>query len=377
MRAQTISAFVTIAMLLASVPAHAGIVSDIRGKVGEAASRSSTPLPGESYAAPRAGAAAVATSADPPGEGPWRDYEFVPGERTIWFEDFSGDAPGAPPIHFSVAQGDFVIADLGGQRVLRSSDGGIVYFDLPEALPASFTVEVTYRVGGSDPIVFDTNTSHPPADSTCTFGGDANTAFVSCPGATVRRALLLPATGFVHARFSFEGDSARAWLEAERLSESGSARVPRTRRIGLGVPSGGLDDPVLIASLRIAERGANLEQAIADSGRAVTHGILFGTASDRILPESTPTLAALGRMLVAQPGLRLALEAHADDLGMPESNQSLSERRADAVRKFLVSAYHVDAARLETRGRGATRPLFEGPSTWASRENRRIEIVRL
>jgi OOP family OmpA-OmpF porin len=373
MRVTSVPRLLAAALLLAPLTAHASITRDIRGKVGEAIGRATTTLPDESVPA-RAGAAAVATAADPPGVGAWRDYAFVPGERTLWFDDFTGDTPGQPPIHFGVAQGEFSVAEFAGARALRTNTGGILDVDLPADLPQRFTIEVVWRPGGPDPLVFDTNTSQPPAQGTCTFGGDGTTAFVSCPAATVRRAAVRPGAVFTRERFAFDGDSAAAWLEAERLGESAAASVPRTHRVAIGVPAGGLDDPTLLVSLRIAAGGPSLEAELADSGRAVTHGIAFDPGSERMRPESTPVLYAIARTLAAHPAMRLTIDVHTDDPGGADANRTLSAHRAGAVRDFLVSACGVDATRLEARGWGADRPLVVRGTSWAARENRRVEL---
>lgn len=82
-------------------------------------------------------------------------------------------------------------------------------------------------------------------------------------------------------------------------------------------------------------------------------------------------------MLQAHPDLMLRIEGHTDDVGDEAMNQSLSERRAAAVREWLVSAGSVAGDRLETVGFGESRPAAEGTSAEARAQNRRVELVDL
>lgn len=88
-------------------------------------------------------------------------------------------------------------------------------------------------------------------------------------------------------------------------------------------------------------------------------------------------LAALGEALKS-PELaasRIRIEGHTDLVGTPEYNKQLSERRAKAVKEFLVSSQAVEPARLETVGRGMDNPV--NPGRTDAPENRRVEFQNL
>jgi OmpA-OmpF porin, OOP family len=57
------------------------------------------------------------------------------------------------------------------------------------------------------------------------------------------------------------------------------------------------DAPAYFANFRVAAGGRKLYDAIAEKGRVATQGIYFDTASDRIRPESAPTLEEIASML--------------------------------------------------------------------------------
>jgi OmpA-OmpF porin, OOP family len=104
--------------------------------------------------------------------------------------------------------------------------------------------------------------------------------------------------------------------------------------------------------------------------------LLADTGSDAIRQESAPTLKEIGTMLKDHPELKLTIEGHTDNVGKPETNQTLSEKRAAAVRQYLIDNYQVDAARLEAKGLGQSKPAASNDSAEGRQQNRRVELVK-
>jgi outer membrane protein OmpA-like peptidoglycan-associated protein len=105
-------------------------------------------------------------------------------------------------------------------------------------------------------------------------------------------------------------------------------------------------------------------------GRVVLHEIRFAPGSDRISESSSAPLRELAQALVANPGVYL-IESHTNPSSDAESAQLLSERRAAAVKAWLVSE-GVAAGRLLAVGYGSSRP---GRSR--DERNARIEVTRV
>jgi outer membrane protein OmpA-like peptidoglycan-associated protein len=110
--------------------------------------------------------------------------------------------------------------------------------------------------------------------------------------------------------------------------------------------------------------------------RAELSGIYFPFGSAELEPESRPSLAGVAALLSRHPDWSLAIEGHTDSIGAVASNQTLSERRASAVRSALIAQFHVDAARLRASGFGATRPREANGTLEGRARNRRVEVVR-
>jgi len=132
-----------------------------------------------------------------------------------------------------------------------------------------------------------------------------------------------------------------------------------------------------VGTFRYAEGGKSMREQLDESGRIVTHGILFDSGSDRIKAESMKTLTDIGTMLTEDAALRLSIEGHTDADGADADNLSLSQRRAASVRSYLLENFKVDAARLEAKGFGELKPIDVNTSPEGKANNRRVELVKL
>lgn len=103
--------------------------------------------------------------------------------------------------------------------------------------------------------------------------------------------------------------------------------------------------------------------------------IYFETASDVILPDSWPLLDEVAQALVNAPQIRrLRIEGHTDARGTSADNLALSQRRAAAVRQFLIDR-GIEAGRLISVGYGEDRPVINEDSEAAYAQNRRVEFI--
>jgi outer membrane protein OmpA-like peptidoglycan-associated protein len=105
--------------------------------------------------------------------------------------------------------------------------------------------------------------------------------------------------------------------------------------------------------------------------------IFFAYNSDAIEPQAVPALKTLGQALsdARLAGDAFLIAGHTDAKGGKRFNIDLSRRRAEAVRRFLLANFRIDAKRLVARGFGATHLKNRGEPL--SAENRRVQVVNL
>jgi outer membrane protein OmpA-like peptidoglycan-associated protein len=100
---------------------------------------------------------------------------------------------------------------------------------------------------------------------------------------------------------------------------------------------------------------------------------LFEFDKADLKPDNRELLSRIAGVLLASHGYRIQIYGHTDDVGDDQYNQQLSERRAQAVRDYLVKA-GVPEDIIESKGFGKTSPRVEAKTNDARRKNRRVEI---
>ena len=112
------------------------------------------------------------------------------------------------------------------------------------------------------------------------------------------------------------------------------------------------------------------------SGLVVTldnNAIRFDFDKSTIRPGNREVLSRMAGVLMTLQGYQIYVYGYTDDVGTEEYNQKLSERRAAAVRDYLVQS-GVDSKVIATKGYGESDPLENGKSARARTKNRRVEI---
>jgi len=102
--------------------------------------------------------------------------------------------------------------------------------------------------------------------------------------------------------------------------------------------------------------------------------VLFDFGKATLRPEAREKLAKVSGILLAYPTLKVRVEGNTDNVGSDEFNQTLSEKRADAVRDYLV-AQNVNPDSLTAVGFGKTRPIASNDTADGRQQNRRVEMV--
>ncbi|KYG03311.1 hypothetical protein BE21_52350 [Sorangium cellulosum] len=107
----------------------------------------------------------------------------------------------------------------------------------------------------------------------------------------------------------------------------------------------------------------------------ITQQIHFEFDKDKIRPESFPILDAVVEVLQQNPKIKIEIQGHTDNKGAAAYNKKLSDRRAAAVKKYLV-AKGIDEARLTSKGYGMEQPIVPNTSDQNRALNRRVQFVR-
>jgi outer membrane protein OmpA-like peptidoglycan-associated protein len=344
--------------------------------------------PGQPTSAAEA-APAEAAAVSPTDKKAWANYDFVPGQRTIFLTDFTEDQVGNFPQRLQFKSGQMEVVEFeGGQRALKASSGGVFVIPLPEVLPPKFTLEfdVINRksqgvaantisvLGGSEGLSneksIEVGWGH---NGLSTNGGGLENQYISSKDADKERYVGHPAS----FRILADGDNLKAYVHEKRLANFPGAKFGREKAITVKLE--GRDDEdnaVYLTRIRVAESQKSIYEALASTGKWTTQGILFDTGKSDIKPESTPTLKEIAATLKQHADLKVEVQGHTDNVGKPDANLKLSQARAEAVKAALTTEYGVNAGQLTAKGYGDTKPAADNKTAEGRANNRRVELVK-
>lgn len=170
------------------------------------------------------------------------------------------------------------------------------------------------------------------------------------------------------ARQRAEEQKEEAILEAVRAEQEASANrqqleeVRRQRERDL--------DRIERSLGRIAETRRTALGMVMNLGDSIE----FDFDEAELRPENREVLSRIAGVLLTVENFSIQVYGHTDDVGNVEYNRELSERRAEAVRRYLVES-GVDEDLIQSKGFGKSAPLVEGTDEEARQRNRRVEIA--
>lgn len=312
-------------------------------------------------------------------------YDFVPGDRVIFYDDLSSEEMGEFPSRWRLDNGVFEIASQGDRNwIMCSDEGGIRPRIAVGPLPPKYTIEVEFYVKSLEAQSHWFYIKWYDADG----GESGNLSMRDHQSTNLRlgnndiasKELAVPLGKGIHTmRVMATQTTMKCYIDNERV-----ANVPATedfQPVDIGVWMDPWKDdpanPMLLGTFRYAEGGKTLREQLNETGRIVSHGILFDSGSAKIKAESYKTLADMAKLLTDDPALKLSIEGHTDSDGTDEANVTLSQNRADAVRTYFMDIYKIDGGRLTTKGWGEGKPIDVNTTPEGKANNRRVEFVKV
>ena len=327
-------------------------------------------------------------------------YDFVPGDKTIYFDDFSDTDVGEFPRKWTLdgpkeyANNSVEVVDFQGKRYLRSQPaqkgkgqaGSTQYIRLNQKgdLPEKFTVEFdavfanASGVGRYDNYYYlyllGERKGHP--------GGGKNIGVLRfsgtlCESANTRNEVSLVNDKPHRVQVMVNGTFVKAYVDQQRVinDPDGIKRPLKHVGIFMGTPNRMVNDKVMFTNFRLAQGGKDIKSALDTDGKIVTHGILFDTGKDVLKAESLPTLKMILGLMNDDPGLKFSIEGHTDNQGGKDINQPLSERRSAAVMAWLAGK-GIEEPRMKAAGFGDSKPIDSNATPEGRANNRRVEFVK-
>ena len=309
------------------------------------------------------------------------ERDFIPGEKTVFFDDFTDMSRGAAPPHWKVRGG---VAKLNPDGRLLLSGKGAMYANL-KSLPKNYTVETEIvptadvSSGGvkwmftdaADESVWCVSFQFDTGEITARLEtGHSHSDYEGSPHMSIKVEYGKP----VHLGVWFQDSRIRGYVNGQRAFDVNQVEFKPS---SVALMEFNVEDvPTFVVSTRIAESMPDISKNLFSTGRYVSHNILFDTNSDQLRSESMNVIREIAEALKQQSALKVRIEGHTDSTGDAAKNLDLSKRRAESVKNALVKL-GIDAARMSTDGLGQTKPMAPNDTPLGRAENRRVEFVKL
>jgi OOP family OmpA-OmpF porin len=311
-------------------------------------------------------------------------YDFIPGDKVIFYDDMKGDEEGEFPRRWNLDRGVFEVVRLGQEFWIMCTDKGSIRPKIQDApLPPKYTVEMEIYSNGADKSghwydIFWLDSEGDEIGQFYLRNGNGTYLGIQRQEKASKDLPEKLGKGIHVMRIMATSQSIKCYVDNERV-----ANVPQVENfnpVGFKITTDPWEEennPLLFRGFRFAEGGKTMREQLDETGKIVTHGILFDVNSAKIKGESYKTLQEIGQLLQDDPQLRLSIEGHTDSDGTDEYNMTLSQDRANSVRDYLISTYKVDASRLEAKGWGESKPIDTNETAEGKANNRRVELIKL
>jgi OmpA-OmpF porin, OOP family len=325
------------------------------------------------------------TSAQNPPLKLYVNYDFVPGDKIIFEDNFADDRDAEFPSHWELEKGQAILNKLNGLESFYLTDGNYcrvsplvknksyltnqftVEYDLYNPNGAAYGLMLFLKDAEGNDIA---SMQITPAESD--FTADTKSLQGSLPAEILNENFN---NRWHHIALAYNNKQIKVYVDQFRV-----LYVPNGDVTPVSVGFGGVgaqDNPIIFRNIRIAE-GGNMYMVghkFTDS-KIVTHGINFDLDKSSIKPESMGTLNMIVQILKDNPDIKFEIDGHTDNTGSASHNMTLSQQRADAVKSQLVTM-GISSSRLTSKGFGDSKPISDNNTSDGKANNRRVEFVKM
>ncbi|QLG45938.1 OmpA family protein [Costertonia aggregata] len=325
-------------------------------------------------------------------------FDFVPGDKLLYFDDFADDFVGDFPSKWNTnGGGEVVMIDDARWFDMKMSS---YYIPDVEQLPEEYTIEFDIFTTGVDTKTSSTAKLHFILDESDNFGYGQNAVYAYLPfcqyiasslrmwgrkdrekvidnniSVDIRKIMM----DTPHISVAVNKERFRLWINEKKYVD-----IPRIVPAGkittfklepVGFKDG--KERLFITNLKIAEGGIDLRKKLISQGNVSTNGILFDSGSSNIQPQSMGIIRQIYQVLQQEGNMKLKIIGHTDADGADDTNMKLSKARAEAVKNTLISIYGVSSDRLVSEGKGESEPIGDNNTADGKAKNRRVEFIKL
>lgn len=329
-------------------------------------------------------------------------FDFIPGEKVIFFDDFTQDAVGDFPAQWNTnGSAEVVTTNLFPGRWMKFVCREAIWTDQLLKLPDNYTIEfdiipIKGTQGGMGGYIFRLFQSvnarafdhgSVPGKAglklNCEYFG--RLSYSTYINGNEGQGLGLG--GYKDDKELYQKENQKyhisIWVQKARIrlyaNESKLIDLPKAFPLA-SVKMDRIrfeDGAAMVSNVRVAVGAPDMRNKLLTEGKLISYGIYFDVNKDVVKAESYGTLKEIANILKENPGVRVKIVGHTDSDGADAANLDLSKRRGAAVKSELVNSFGIDASRLESDGLGETKPIAPNDTPANKALNRRVEFIKL
>ncbi|MHC1689287.1 MAG: OmpA family protein [Bacteroidales bacterium] len=327
-------------------------------------------------------------------------YDFVPGDKILFFEDFSQDAIGDfPALWTSNGSGEVKTVNIASgkwfhmngdeavycyTKTINFPDNFIVEFDIIPDAQYEYGITLTlYQENPGD--VKEINDDlypglrgihiTPKKDGWQTKGYD-NSGDNDWLNGNGEINPVIPEKEN-HVIVWVQKRRVRIYHEGKKVVDVPTNIYAETKFNKMRFSGWDAKSWPFISNIKITTASPDMRSKLLTEGRIISYGIYFDSGKDVVKGESYGSVKEIANILNENPSVKIKIVGHTDSDGDNAMNLDLSKRRAANVKKYLVNEFKISADRIETDGQGENIPIIPNTSVENKAKNRRVEFIKL
>lgn len=328
-------------------------------------------------------------------------YDFVPGDKILYFEDFSQDAIGDfPTLWTTNGGGEVKTTNIApGHWFHMNKEDAVYCYTKQIVFPQNFIMEfdVIPDVEDDSHFGYSLGFYEDPDNVELTddiYPGKKGLGITFEEGAWLTKGYdnSLDVGGWLEGQSSTNPvvmkkvNHVIVWVQNRRLRiyHLGAKVLDMPTNIHAGTKFNRLrfsgwsnHGAPYVTNLKVTTAAPDTRSKLITEGKLVSYGIYFDVNKDVVKPESFGTLNDIAKTLKENPTVRIKIVGHTDADGADAANLDLSKRRGASVKNELVKTFGIEASRIESDGMGETKPIAPNDTPANKALNRRVEFIKI
>jgi OmpA-OmpF porin, OOP family len=326
-------------------------------------------------------------------------YDFVPGDKILYFEDFSQDAIGDfPALWTTSGSGEVKTINIApGNWLHMNTKGSLYWYQKDISFPSDFILEFDiipdegFDIAGAKLTLYGEENRKEMDDGlfpgnkglhinvgleqweTNGYDDDTETSDLKSESSkgTVDK------NKVNHVIVWIQNRRVRIYHKGMKVVDAPTGIVEGTKFSRLRFSLWDGESLPYISNIKITTAAPDTRSKLITEGKLISYGIYFDVNKDVVKAESYGTISDIAKVLKENPTVKIKIVGHTDADGADDANLDLSKRRAAAVKNELVKSFGIDASLIETDGKGESQPIAPNNTPANKALNRRVEFIKL